>query len=331
MKLNKKNLLVLCLSVVLLTFGACAPTGIEPDVTTDVNETTKNTESIGTTKETTTNNTTSTAAVTEQGADEETIMNEFDALIGKADVTFQEISEFALEYIGELSADNASVMVLTMEDYMKEHLTEMEEVFNSQTVQETFFKDFSEKTDLNDPDDFDDEKIKELIVETKEKGYKVDHGEGMAYPVIDYSYLKAFNEYATPEIRDYIDIMAVESDQAFAKDAALIIGWDEVVNRALSLENYLDEYDLSDRTQDIGTLYNRYVYITLSGLDNTPLFDHETKVMKEEAKAAYEEAIKDNTESEYLTMLTEYMELLQKNEYKLSEEINTYRLDKTKA
>lgn len=326
--MNKKNLLVLCLSVVLLTFGACAPTNEDPAITTDGDETTTRTETNITT---TTNNPTSTTAGSEQGEDEETIMSAFEELVNKADGTFKDIREFAKEHIGKLSADNVSMMVLTMEDYMKERLTEMEEAFDSQTVQEVFFKDFSEKVDLNNPDDFDDEAIKKLIVETKEKGYKVEHAEGMAFPVIDYSGLKAFNEYATPEIRDYINLLAVESDQAFAKDAALIIGWDEVVIRTVALEEFLTAYDQSEKAQDISILYKRYIYITLSGLDNTPLFDHDTKMMKDEAKEAYEEAIKDNTESEYLTMLSEYMELLQKNEYKLSDEVDAYRMDQIQS
>jgi hypothetical protein len=328
--MKKKNLLILFFAVVMLTFSACGSQNTDP-INTEESQTTQRsvtTETVRQTTEETKEETTSEVPVTTEEANEEDIMSEFEVLFEQKEVDLKEIGDFVKEHIGKVSAENASLMVLKMESHMMDRLSEMEENFSHQTVQKKFLESFSSDIDLNDPEDFNDSEIKELIRTAKENGYKVDHAEGMFFPILDYAYLKNFSEYATPEVRDYIDILAIETEQAFAKDAALLIEWDEVIRRALMQEKYINEYDQSERTDYVKALYARYVYITLSGLDNTPLFDYETKTMKEEAKKAYEAALNGNEQSEYITMLSEFMELIEKNDYKLTDELTAYRMDK---
>jgi len=53
----------------------------------------------------------------------------------------------------------------------------------------------------------------------------------MFFPVIDYEVYKKYSEYVTEDVKEYINIMAEESNNPPAKDAALVVGWDEVLKR----------------------------------------------------------------------------------------------------
>jgi len=48
--------------------------------------------------------------------------------------------------------------------------------------------------------------------------------------------IKKYSEYVTEDVKEYINIMAEESNNPPAKDAALVVGWDEVLKRALNQE-----------------------------------------------------------------------------------------------
>ena len=63
----------------------------------------------------------------------------------------------------------------------------------------------------------------------------------------------------------------------------------------------------------------------LYGLNNTPLFSYDTKTMNPEAKEVYIKAVKDNADSELIKFLGGYMEILEKSDYKLSEEADKFR------
>ncbi|TEB15874.1 hypothetical protein Psfp_01817 [Pelotomaculum sp. FP] len=101
-------------------------------------------------------------------------------------------------------------------------------------------------------------------------------GSFCCFPIIDYSFYKKFSAFVTPDLKDYIDIMAEESDQVPAKDAALVIGWDEVLRRALNQEEFINAYKDSMKVDEVRELYKKYLTFTLYGLNNTPLFSYES-------------------------------------------------------
>lgn len=170
-----------------------------------------------------------------------------------------------------------------------------------------------------------DAELKELLAKTKSSGYKVETAEGTYFPIIDYSFYKQFKDSVTPDMKDYIDIMAEESDKVPAKDAALVIGWDEVLNRALVMEEFLNEHRDSMKADEIKELYKKYFTFTLYGLNNTPLFSYGSNTMNTEARVIYDEMVEDTANSEFLHTLSEYMTLIKNNNYTLSDEIREYR------
>ncbi|HHW30603.1 MAG TPA: hypothetical protein GXX20_02845 [Clostridiaceae bacterium] len=263
----------------------------------------------------------------EQDDKENKIMEEYRGLFS-GNFSIKEIVEFIDKNISLVSDENATLMVDEFEKMQKEYLSELEEKYNNATIQEELGKKYLSDFDIskiNKIDGIENVGLRELLTETLESGYKVETAEGMFFPVINYEFYKKYSDYVTSDIKEYIDIMAIESSNPPAKDAALVISWEEILNRALTQEKFIIKNESSIRIQDIKNLYNKYMTFTLFGLNNTPLFTYDTKAMDPEAKEVYLRAVEKVEESNFLKTLKEYVELLKKNNYKLTDEVEQFR------
>lgn len=262
-------------------------------------------------------------------ADEKGLVNELNEIVKDND-NLSDAIKFVDTNISNVSEETASQMVDIIEKAQKDYLTTIEGKYYAEGMPEKFFNLKKSVEDLNELKDINDENIKDLITETKSLGYKVETAEGMHFPIIDYSFLKKYSSYVTADMKEYIDIMSVESDKVPAKDAALTIGWDDMINRALTQEKFINEYKDSVKLNDVKELYEKYVYFIFNGLNNTPLFEYDTKTMVSEAKTSYLTAIENKDNSLLLEELSEYMEVLKGTDYKLTDTVQEYREDAIK-
>jgi len=253
------------------------------------------------------------------------IMAEFAALV-KTDPKPDAIIEYMDKNIEDMSRDNASIMLEELEKAQKNRLPAMEERYdNGGPLQNSLMDIFKTDFDIDRIYDIEDSELKSLLTETRNMGYKVETAEGMFFPIIDYRYVKKFSQYAAEDMKDYIDIMAAESDKVPAKDAALVIGWDDVIKRALAQEGFIKKHGNSPKAESIKELQKKYITFMLFGLNNTPLFSYDTKTMDPKAKETYIKAVKDNDGSRLMQLLGKYMEVLEKSNYKLSDEVDKFR------
>lgn len=260
-----------------------------------------------------------------QEDEQQDIMDEFNGLID-SDASLAEVIEFTDENIHQLSQENASAVVDELENLQKENLPELDEKFYSdQEVQNEIREIYEPGFDVNIADQLDDGKLKSLLTEARDTGYKVETAEGTYFLIMDYSFYKKYSEYVTEDLRDYIEIMAIESSKVPAKDAGLVIGWDEIVERAMLQDKFLRDYSDSIKKDEVKELYKKYVTFTLLGLNNTPLFKYDTKTMNEEAKAAYMQAAESDESGGYIQLLKEYLKVLEQNDYKLTDQVDEYR------
>ncbi|HOQ36946.1 MAG TPA: hypothetical protein PK033_07490 [Acetivibrio sp.] len=262
----------------------------------------------------------------EQGVNLERIKEQYRALLqNKSSLT--EIIKFLDANVSQVSSDIALMMVDEFEKRQKEFLPELEKKFTENgEIQSKMAEAFLEDFDIGKIYSIEDYKVQELLKETKEKGYKVETAEGMFFPVINYEIYKKYSDYVTDDFREYINIMAAESNRAPAKDAALVISWEEVLERALNQEKFIKLHPDSIRINHIKDLHKKYINFTLFGLNNTPLFSYDSSTMDSEAKQAYMDVLKSNTDdSDYITILRDYMSLLEENDYKLTDDVKKYR------
>lgn len=256
--------------------------------------------------------------------DEKEIIAQLNEVV-KDNENLSEAIEFINSNISKVSKETASQMVDILEKTQKANLTTIEDKYYEGEIQEKLFNMKKSVEELNKLEDINDEEIKELITETRSFGYKVETAEGAHFPIIDYSFLKKYSTYVTDDMKEYIEIMSIESDNVPAKDAAFMITWDEILNRALKHEKFINEYKDSTKLNDVKELYNKYVYFIFNGLDNTSLFDYPSNMMASEAKASYLAAIENKDNSELLKELSGFMEVLKGANYRLIDEVQKYR------
>ncbi|MEW6697350.1 MAG: YjgB family protein [Bacillota bacterium] len=250
-----------------------------------------------------------------------TIMSDFRTLTEKSP-SVEEVANFINNNIANVSKEDASKMVNEFEKIQKKNFPQIESMFAKDDIQN---KINSEYKAITTQSDIKDNELKELLARTKNSGYKVETAEGFFFPIIDYGFYKKFSSYVTPDMKDYIDIMAEESDKVPAKDAALVIGWDEVLERALNQEKFINTYKDSVKANDIMQLYKKYVTFALYGLNNTPLFSYDTKTLAPKAREVYLNAVTNAGDSEFLMTLGGFLDLVRNNNYKLTNEAEKYR------
>ncbi|WP_052409984.1 hypothetical protein [Paenibacillus durus] len=221
----------------------------------------------------------------------------------------------------------ATIMTLRLENVQKAALPAWQDRFYADGFQR-------ELTDLYEhgdslaklADKTDNANLRLLLRGAAGNGYKLETAEGSFFPVIDYAAYRKYKMYVMSDIRDYISIMAVESDLPSSKDNGLTIAWAEVASRALAQESFIAAYPRSNRIETVKSLYRMYEIDTFYGLNNTPLFHYDNLEMDLEASKAYTAVLaKNNGDSPYLEKLDGFMKLLKEHDYKLTDEIEEYR------
>jgi len=180
------------------------------------------------------------AGCTGEKAAVDNIMNDFQTLI-EQDTSVEEVAGFINNNIASVSKEDATKMVDQFEKLQKEYLPQFEDTFTEKDIQEK----------INTESDIKDAELEELLVKTKNSGYKVETSEGFFFPIIDYEFYKKFSSYVTPDMKDYIDIMAEESNKVPAKDAAFMIGWDDVIKRAMNQEQFINNHNDSVKINEV--------------------------------------------------------------------------------
>lgn len=254
-------------------------------------------------------------------------IDEFNNLMAK-DVMITELVAFIDKNISSVSPENAAIMIIKLEEAQKEYLPKLEDKINtSNAVRKNIEIEHGYALDINKIASVEDEELKKLLIDMRDSGFKFETIEGYFFPVINYEFYKKYSLHVTDDIKMYIDIMAVESNNVPAKDAAIIITWDEVLKRAHNQEKFINKYGESARIDEVKQLYKRYVYLALYGADNTPLFSYEQKVMEPKAKSSYLRVVANSDGSEFMNVITGFMEILEKNDYKLTNEVENFRKD----
>ncbi|MBY9082194.1 hypothetical protein KIH86_19665 [Paenibacillus sp. HN-1] len=221
----------------------------------------------------------------------------------------------------------ATIMTLTLENTQKAALPAWESKFANDAVQRELTVLYEAGDSLHMlAEKSDRPALRAMLLRAEDCGYKLETAEGSFFPVIDYSSYRNFKSHVTGDIREYIAIMAVESNLPMSKDNGLVIAWTDVVSRALSQEAFIAAYPRSNRIAQIKTLYKQYETATFYGLNNTPLFHYDNLEMDLEAEKAYNAVLaKENGSSPYLEKLSAFMKLAKADDYKLTDEVEAYR------
>lgn len=262
---------------------------------------------------------------------EKEIMQEFNS-IDKEKTKIEPVIKLLNENIAFVSKENASLMIEGFRDIQEFQRSQLDNKFYDENKMYEKFDDLLEK-DINFYDMDRDEiinKVKDkdarnLLLEVIDKGYKVVSIEGSYMPIISYEFYKTYAPYATPDLREFIEIMAIDSNEIPVSGGGVQIDWDELIRRAVKQGEFIKEYPDSAMVEEIIGLYAWSLYDIFYGELNTPLFNTETNIMYDDVKEAYLEALKIDTKSNVISYLTNYMNVLKDQNYMLTNDIEKYR------
>lgn len=264
--------------------------------------------------------------------EQEKIMNDFNKLINTKDISEQEIIKFADHNIKNISSDNALKLVLGIEEVQNKNYEKRINSFFTGNIQTKIAKAFTDKNSINvldnmkDLDNVKDDELKKYLSEILQCGYKIITTEGQYYPIKNYEYLKKYNDYVTDDIREYINIKSLDSSHPSTSDAALVISWDEVFRRALKSEIFLRKYPSSLKAEDIKQQYLFYAATYLYGSVNSPSFDYINNELSNELLESYIKVSSDKSlEGDLVEIIKEYLNVLKKHNYKLTDQVENYR------
>lgn len=255
----------------------------------------------------------SSSAVVKSSSNQQ-VYNRFEALLSKQEQLAKAFS-YLNQNIHKVSRNQATQMTLHLENAQKKKLSKIQTQFDPTSVQEKLNKIYQEGDTITKLiAKTKDASLRKLLTATKNQGFKVETAEGMFFPVLDYSRYTKFRPYVTTDVQAYIDIMKKESDQVPLKDAGIVISHKELVTRSVAMERFTIKYPKSQRIKQVNQLFSQYTFLTFYGTSNTPLFGDNRKI-DPDAKKAYLAVLKQNKskDSQYLTKLNKFMELLSKN------------------
>ena len=258
-------------------------------------------------------------------AKEKKVMAGFETLMAREALSVAEVINYLDQYINTVSKENASKLLLGLERVQQAELTKWQKRYEDSVLQEKITRVYQDKWLRDEIEEIADQDLKRVLLETVDNGFKIETAEGFYFPVIDYTFYEKYYSAVTPDLVAYLELMAVESEQTPVKDAALIIGWDEILNRAERQEEFIREYSSSTQVEPVQELLKRYVSFALFGCNNTPLFSYDTKQMRPEAKRAYEEHGWKEEKGNFSALINEYLSVLKENDYRLTAEVDAFR------
>ncbi len=248
-------------------------------------------------------------------------LEEFKKLLNKED-NVNGILLYIEENIELVTNRDSDKMLLELENYLEENIDRIKEKMIKTDVnyelielggRELFFPENRVKEIEND-------ELRELIKDSLNNNYKLINLEGEFYPIIDYEKLKKYNSYISDEIKEYIEIKSLDSEKPIAIDASLYISYSELVERILKTENYIKKYSKGQKHENMMEIYSRNLWIYLSGMDNSPIYDYETGQIYEEILESYREV--ENMEKKTTGYIVKkYLESIEKNNYIIDQSI----------
>ncbi|MCF7753654.1 hypothetical protein KQ941_04290 [Paenibacillus xylanexedens] len=240
--------------------------------------------------------------------------------------------KYLMNHIDKVGPWQATLMTLQLENMQNVKLADMDHRMYTEQFQQAISQaheqlGYEQKLtysrllkEIKDPN------VKKLLQEASDLGFKLETSEGLYYPIINYEIYQKFKPFVKADIAAYINIMATESNQMTTSDGGIIISWNELIQRALEKEAFLNNFPNSNRTSAVKQgLFVDYLFY---GSDNTPAYDwytdEEIRTMDPEVKQAYEKTLakrEPNTQSVLLDTMEKILLVLNQNTDELTPEV----------
>ena len=168
----------------------------------------------------------------------------------------------------------------------------------------------------------DEADLKEHLIENIGLGYKLTTSEGMYYYLIDYQkFVDLLGENLTNEYKDYLKILAMDTNEPHMIDGSLVISMEKLAERILQVESFKFVYPYSNLLGEVKDIYSRYINTYFFGDLHDPNYDRQTFKMKEEALQEFENALEKYHYTYFADIIRFFVDSLKENNYIVDDSI----------
>ena len=153
-------------------------------------------------------------------------------------------------------------------------------------------------------------------------GYKFDMIEGVILvSIADPKFiLNNLSGFISQALKSYIVKVIEEIDTAGNSDTAQAISPDELANRLLWWENFINNNQEFFLIDDCFQTYDGYLYTLMQGTDNNPAFNYNDQKLNEKFRKVYEKIINHHKGTGAAEVIAKYYNILKKNNFFNSKE-----------
>ena len=150
------------------------------------------------------------------------------------------------------------------------------------------------------------------------------NGEGSYYinKKADYLY-NLFKGRVSETMTYYLRVNKKELEEGYQADAGLVISFEELYKRVVTWEDFINKNPNFILINQAKSNYKEYFNTLLTGTDNSPIYDYETKMILPEIKSLYEKIIKKNEARNSTRKIADLYNKLKNNNFKEIEEISS--------
>ena len=150
--------------------------------------------------------------------------------------------------------------------------------------------------------------------------------EGQLYFKPNWNYLaQQYGRYLSPTYNLWLKHLA--KTQTIVDDACLSVNIDAVRKYILELEQLIKSSDKNFiAKQEMEEQLQWYLRIYLIGLDNSRIFDYDTKIMYDDYRQSYEKFLQENQKSAFYPLVYEFYKKAESYNFKLNDSFDDWRL-----
>lgn len=147
---------------------------------------------------------------------------------------------------------------------------------------------------------------------------------GITTDVMPIFIAEAFWKYMTPLERTIATLSELEVETPSLNDASINISYEEIAQRLKICDDMLAQYPDEPLTPQIIACQKYYLAILLAGVDNSPVFDWNTRTLMPQIRQIVELYITEYPDAASTPTLQQFMALAAASNFKQSADIDTF-------
>ncbi len=259
-----------------------------------------------------------------ESSEADAVMEDFNRLVAK-EPREDEVLDFIQSKIMNLPPAYADELVLGYERIQNSTFRNRHQFMMKDDVQAICINNFKYNDVPKDLSKIEDVGLRIYVEELKNTGYKLVVKDGKYLPELDYSFYSQFVEYLSDEMQTYLELMGLRKELLFTADQRLPITWDEVFDRIMKFESFLTQFPESKKKDVVWLNYEYYTKLYLYGTEGTPAFNHTDNELDNWLKVSYSNIYLGNKESQFITYFKDYLQIMNKEEFLLTEIVDNQR------